>query len=513
MSTNDDLMHNEDEIIAEPTPPSSSPPPLLAFGNILEIFPEFLLLILPYIADRIVWKSIVSSNKKYYTISKENKKTWPPPWPRNFKLQLRGCRFSLPGSYKYKLCNPGVWSPCGTQIACNTADYENHRHGIVIFDQRHGLLRFRRHDDDGNGNDDNSKNNNNNNNNELNWIVQYQTCYNIPDLKFSPDGSFLVSAGVTCSHNAFVIIWNYNARTGEDDDDGGYDYIKLQEWNIIEELGDNVEFQLIRIDVSPCSRYVVVLAEKYVLLKDVQNNGKTIKSLLLPENEVGMQIIFSTTTDGHRSIFIRTNNIYRNRETIKIWHPYDNGVDEDDPDTTVSLITILDQSRKRSFYEEYYEFALSRDNSMLAIYDGEQQVYDGEQKICKVMLYSIDNNKESTTLKQSFPARCTSIQFTPDDKYVSYNNQNGLPAFWDVTAGREITDKMNITYNNNNNGNNIHIVNFSPTGSGHRILVKDTSYTFFKDHHRFFIASYWESEDSEQIENNKNEDSIKQHNG
>ena len=254
----------------------------------------------------------------------------------------------------------------------------------------------------------------------------------------------------------------------------------------------------------------MVLAEKYVLLKDVQNNGKTIKSLLLPENEVGMQIIFSTTTDGHRSIFIRTNNIYRNRETIKIWHPYDNGVDEDDPDTTVSLITILDQSRKRSFYEEYYEFALSRDNSMLAIYDGEQQVYDGEQKICKVMLYSIDNNNKSTTLKQSFPARCTSIQFTPNDKYISYNNQNGLPAFWDITTGREITDRMNITYNNNSNGNNIHLVNFSPTGSGQRILVKDTSYTFFKDHHRFFIASYWESEDSKQIENNKNEDLIKQ---
>jgi hypothetical protein len=428
-------------------------------------------------------------NQSYHLI-KSIIKTYPPPWPRNFKLQLR----DLPGSYK--LCNPGIWSPCGTQIACNTADYENHLHGIVIFDQRYGLLRFRRHGDDDNSNSNSNinsnNNNNNNNNNEINWIVQYQTCYNIPDLKFSPDGSFLVSAGVTCSHYGFVIIWNYNITN----DDGGCDYKKLQEWNIIQELGD-VEFRMIKIDVSPCSRYVAVLAESNVLLKDVQNNGKTIKSLLLPENEVGMQIIFSTT-DGHRSIFIRISNIYSNRETIKIWRPYDDVVDEHSPDTTVSLITILDHSSKRSFYEEYYEFALSRDNSMLALYDGEQQVYDGEQKVCKVMLYSIDNNNKSTALIQSFPARCTSIRFTPDDKYISYNNQNGLLAFWDITTGREITDKMNITYNKHNNNNknedNIHLVDFSPTGSGQRILVKDTSYTF-KDDHGFFTASYWESKD------------------
>jgi hypothetical protein len=59
--------------------------------------------------------------------------------------------------------------------------------------------------------------------------------------------------------------------------------------------------------------------------------------------------------------------------------------------------------------------------------------------------------------------RCTSIRFTPDDDdCISYNNQDILLAFWDITAGREITDKMNITYNSNNNIRVWSI--FSPTG-------------------------------------------------
>ena len=69
MTTNDNIIRNRDEMIAE-EPPPPPPPLLLASGNILHKFPEFLLLILPYIADRIVWNSIVSSNKKIY---KKNK--------------------------------------------------------------------------------------------------------------------------------------------------------------------------------------------------------------------------------------------------------------------------------------------------------------------------------------------------------------------------------------------------------------------------------------------------------
>jgi hypothetical protein len=78
-----------------PPPPLPLPLPLLAFGNIwkhLETFykhfPEFLLLVLPYIADMIVWNSIVSSNRKIYKRSKEDEEMYLPPWPMNFKLLL-----------------------------------------------------------------------------------------------------------------------------------------------------------------------------------------------------------------------------------------------------------------------------------------------------------------------------------------------------------------------------------------------------------------------------------------
>ena len=66
----------------------------------------------------------------------------------------------------------------------------------------------------------------------------------------------------------------------------------------------------------------------------------------------------------------------------------------------------------------------------------------------KVMHYSIDSSNKSTALKQSFSAWYESIRFTPDDNYISYNNENGL-ASWDMTLGREITDQINITYNKN----------------------------------------------------------------
>ena len=38
----------------------------LAFGNILKKFPDLLICVLPYIADRIVWNSIASSNRDTY---------------------------------------------------------------------------------------------------------------------------------------------------------------------------------------------------------------------------------------------------------------------------------------------------------------------------------------------------------------------------------------------------------------------------------------------------------------
>ena len=73
----------------------------------------------------------------------------------------------------------------------------------------------------------------------------------------------------------------------------GY-YPQLQEWNISQELDE--DFDLQGIDVTPCSRYVVVLLDRHVLSKDVENDGETIQSLLLHGTE-GRQVFF--TRDGH----------------------------------------------------------------------------------------------------------------------------------------------------------------------------------------------------------------------
>jgi WD40 repeat protein len=181
---------------------------------------------------------------------------------------------------------------------------------IVIFDQRRGLLRS--------------------NNNEQGWITQL-----VAKLKFSQDGSILVSYD---EDEWLVTIWDYNSTNGY--------YLKVQEWNIKQELRihqDNV-VGAFRIDVSPCSRYVVVLSNRHVLVRDVQNNGNTIKSMVLPENELGKQIT-SFNIDGHHSILIRSTNKANKKELIKIWRPRDR-VDEDDPDITSHLTTILEQSYK-----------------------------------------------------------------------------------------------------------------------------------------------------------------------
>jgi len=143
----------------------------LSFGNILEKFPEFLIHVLRYIPDRKVWNSIVSSDRKIYKKIKEEQEDNAyllPPWPMNFKLRV-------PGYDTCNLHNP-VWSPDGTQIACSTGGPTD-VHRIAIFDQRRGLLRFRRHGDD-----------HGDNHNKRGWIPRYD-----PKLKFSPDGSFLVS--------------------------------------------------------------------------------------------------------------------------------------------------------------------------------------------------------------------------------------------------------------------------------------------------------------------------------
>jgi hypothetical protein len=398
MSTNNSI-HNQDEIKTEP---SSTPPPLalLSFGNILEKFPEFLLQVLSYIPDRIVWNSITSSHKKIYEKSKQE--AYPPPWPKDFKLHVPG----------YELRNP-VWSPDGTQLACSSnGGYRTSEHTrIVIFDQRRGLLRFRHYGDE-----------NNNNGNEIGWIA-HKKRYSVTDLKFSLDGNFLVSA---C--HLFVKIWDYNSTDGY--------YRQLQAWNIHQELDGEYRHATI-IDVSPCCRYIAILYGMGAILKDVQN-GKTIRSILLPESECGTQIMFSNI-DGHSPIFVLSQDIESHYHIIRIWRPYAIA-HENDPDTTFCLINIWERS------STVLDFARSYDNSMIAINVEEEDGY-------RIMLYSIENDITSTTkckfiLEQSFLVRCnycTRIHFTPDDKYLSYKDKNGL-GFWNINTGRESTYQIDTRY-------------------------------------------------------------------
>ena len=54
------------------TPEVQVNPSALSFGTILNIFPDFLSYVLPYIADRVVWNSIAGSNKDIHEKSKAN---------------------------------------------------------------------------------------------------------------------------------------------------------------------------------------------------------------------------------------------------------------------------------------------------------------------------------------------------------------------------------------------------------------------------------------------------------
>lgn len=202
----------------------------------------------------------------------------------------------------------------------------------------------------------------------------------------------------------------------------------------------------------------MVLSESHILLKDVQNNGRTIKSVLLPENEYGQQVIFSAI-DGHDFIFIRAWDKEDKSDITKIWYLDDMGAG---PNANTSLITIL-----RSC--DIDDLVLSHDKSMIATI-----MYEGGEDNSKVLLYSIENGNNSATrtkliLKHSFSARCSPIRFTPDDNYIAYENQNGL-AFLNITTGRESTDKINILYYENKKNS---VIDFSPAGSGQRLIVRD----------------------------------------
>ena len=87
--------------------------PDLPSQDILHKFPEFLMYILPFIADRTVFKSSASCNRDTHEISK----AIVPPWPTDYRL---------PNSNEFSIA---VWSSDGTRVAytCHRSE-KNLRH-------------------------------------------------------------------------------------------------------------------------------------------------------------------------------------------------------------------------------------------------------------------------------------------------------------------------------------------------------------------------------------------------
>ena len=329
---------------------------LLSFGNILQNFPEFLIYVLPYIADRIVFNSIASCNRD----TNEKSKAILPPWPKNYRL---------PTSNRYSII--AAWSPDGTRVA-----YTCHaRTTIVIADQRHAII-YRI-----------------NNNGAI-----------ITELKFSPDGNFLVSA---YRDSSIVKLWDNNV-TGN--------YEQLQEWNMREDMGGVC--RLFSIAISACSKYIVLASCSLnrVVLKSVEN-GETIKSLTpQPVMKYATEVMFST--DCH-AIFVCSWG--GNFCVIKLWRPYLDDAYED------SLITLWEKKNC-----DITKIVLSHDKTMIAIQD---YLKEG-------MLLSIDNNYSCKVQTLKFQGSLSSLRlldFTPDDECIIYATPVELKN-WSV-AERKFTDK------------------------------------------------------------------------
>ena len=373
-----------------PTTPAVVVSPALSFGNILKEFPDFLFCVLSYIADRMIWNSIASSNKDMY----DKSKTILPPWPLCYKIpSLRGDRWS--------------WSPCGTRIACS-ANLTN----IVVFDQRFGPLR---------------------NNGHINAHVGYR----INSLKYSPNGKFLISTG----NDGFLRLWD--AATGNCE--------QLQEWNMKEEAV-NVSFGFVfTFCVSACSKYIAVSLRTCVLLKNVEDGGKTISFIAPNENKIYINnLMFSS---NNRAIFLccREEN---DDVAIRIWRPY---LDDDDEDR---LITLWRQANSNRYYKTSTSF--SNDNTMVAIYD---------EYLHKGTVWSIDTNHKCLTKKVEFPIS-TGLYFTPDGKYIIYNKENGS-TLWSIPEGRFTNNTLRFWDNGNNTKHNLEGISFSP--NNRQLIIQECS--------------------------------------
>ena len=362
-------------------------PSALFFGNVLHAFPDLLSCVLPYIADRVIWNSIAGSNKDMY----EKSKTILPPWPAYYKLPVNDC---------------WSWSPCGTRIACSFQS-----NNLEIFDQRHGPLHR--------------------------WRATFDDVFRYPinDLKYSPDGRYIVSTG----DDDLVRLWD--TVTGN--------YEQLQEWDAREEVGFGRQMGDSKVSVSACSKYIAVSVGTGTVLKDVEN-GNTINLLFAPLDEKSRVTKTVFSSDG-RAICICCNRM------LQIWYPY---LDDDDDDRLVTLWRQPDNIR------DYAKYTFSHDNKMVAIYSNNQ----------RGTIWSIDIDRNRLTHKSDFldflGRNYVGVYFTPDDRYIVYDTKNG-PTFR-ITAANESTDStIHVLDQRYNDKRNLVVKGFSPTNR-QLIIVQDT---------------------------------------
>ena len=380
----------------------------LSFGTILKEFQDFLFCLLPYIGDRVIWNAIASSNKDVH----EKSKALLPPWPFWYKL---------PSSHIWSVV---TWSPCGTRIACTTIRSSN----IAIVDQRFGPLRNNGH------------------------INAHDGC-RIDNLKYSPNGRFLVSTG----YDGFVKIWDNITGT----------YEQLQEWNLREVVARGLTAAVPKFCISACSTYIVVAVETCVFLKDVERGGKTIAFIQLNEDWTLINriknIMFSP---DDRAVFICCNG------TIKVWRPF---LDDDDEDR---LITLTNKSHPSgTHYSAYNTYKFSNDNTMVVIHNTSTK---------KGILWSINMDHNYVTQKAKFPAEGVIPFFTPDNKYIVCNKEN-RPKFWSLAEGKFTNTPIHFLDNGSNSNYTKHnnlvvqcLLSFSPnnrqcivqaTGSNNRYII------------------------------------------
>jgi hypothetical protein len=81
------------------------------------------------------------------------------------------------------------------------------------------------------------------------------------------------------------------------------------------------------------------------------------------------------------------------------------------------------------------------------------------------------------------------IQFSPDDKFISYHDsENGL-TLWDVTTGNNITDKLEVKHNEYDR-KNCSVHSCSPVGHQRLLLLDD---------HKYYIVSFSENKVSKNV--------------